>query len=392
MSTPSRSVRPSPASGFTSAPVRSAERPNTIGLGGRDLASLLDKLDGADPGKSVSRRDFARWPFRRANVTFTVTHPGGSEANLRLACRNLSRGGISLLHTSYVHPGSPCRITLPGGDGTPRDLAGTVRRCIHRRGTLHEIGVIFDAEIDVRDFVGEPGGEGLHSLERVPMDQLVGKVLHVESSAIETRIVKHFLRETGLNLAHAATGAEALVAARGQDLLLIDSQLTDMTGIELLARLREAGVRASAIVLTPDPARTARTPSPPTDMGVLGKPLAQETLLRAIAERLIVRRDSRAASSAAPRASRAGAPIEGLADHLTQCAASLERALAAEDNKGVGDVCLQLRGAAPALGLDDLGVAATRTAGVLLSAPLVGAAGDAVRELAAACRRAAEAA
>ncbi len=130
-----------------------------MGLDDRALERMLAALDVSDrPAKPG--RTFLRWPFRRATVPVLVTHPSGQQVRLELACRNLSRGGMSLLHASFLHTGTRCTVTLRDALGQLRELESAVVRCRHCSGMIHEIGVRFDEPVDVRDFVpAEPLAE-----------------------------------------------------------------------------------------------------------------------------------------------------------------------------------------------------------------------------------------
>src|SRR3989337_1747869 len=70
------------------------------------------------PGPEVERvgavkREFVRWPFRLTTARLRVVNPGApTEQAFKVACRNISCSGISLLHSAYVHVGSPCTIEL----------------------------------------------------------------------------------------------------------------------------------------------------------------------------------------------------------------------------------------------------------------------------------------
>src|ERR1051325_1102529 len=109
----------------------SEERPNTIGLQTKPLEALLEFLDHPEDAKNVARRQFSRWPFRQATIRVTISHPGGSTVVLKLACRNISRGGIGLLHTSFVHPGSSCRVELPNINGGMDRIDAGIQRWLH---------------------------------------------------------------------------------------------------------------------------------------------------------------------------------------------------------------------------------------------------------------------
>ena len=75
---------------------RPSHRPNTLGLGDRELNELIDEfVSPKEP--SVFERVFARWPFPTTSVPVKVLHPGGTEVELRLAAAIFwySRGMLS---------------------------------------------------------------------------------------------------------------------------------------------------------------------------------------------------------------------------------------------------------------------------------------------------------
>src|SRR5687768_12470301 len=79
------------------------------------IRHILDKLDKLQSAEPFERSD-ERFPYRRRGVELEVEHIGGTSSRLRVWTRNLSAGGISLLHGSFVHPGSRCELTLPRRD------------------------------------------------------------------------------------------------------------------------------------------------------------------------------------------------------------------------------------------------------------------------------------
>ena len=79
------------------------------------------------------------------------------------------------------------------------------------------------------------------------------RILHVDDQADIRGIVKLALGKIGgFSVCSCASGDEALGAAKEFDpeLLLIDMNMPGMDGMELLARLREAGVRVPAVFFT----------------------------------------------------------------------------------------------------------------------------------------------
>ena len=175
-----------------------AGRPNTLGLRGRDLANLLDEFDIADPIGN-SQRDFVRWPFRYASLTVKLIHPGGNATSIRVACRNLSRGGMSLLHSAYLHPGTRCTVFLPHPALGEVPIDGWVVRCTHRSGMVHELGIAFSKHLDVRIFVPTLRND-MFTLERVDPALLAGTLLYVDDCENSLKIFEHHLRDSALNI------------------------------------------------------------------------------------------------------------------------------------------------------------------------------------------------
>ncbi|GJQ29191.1 MAG: hypothetical protein HBSAPP03_10750 [Phycisphaerae bacterium] len=365
--------------------VLSAERLNTLGLGPRELTALLDMLDASDGQKHNARREFARWPFRETSLNVRFIHPGGSTTTLRLAGRNISRGGVSLLHNGFVHTGTKCLVELPSRAGGLRDVAGVVARCQHRRGMLHEIGIRFNKQVNLREYVRTDGDKELLSMECVAPQKLSGTILHVEDNDLDTRIVGHFLREAPVKLLQAPSGAEALAkASSGIDLMLVDYQLPDMTGLEFARTVRQRGITCPVIMLSANPsACMADGLWEIRGMGLLPKPYTQDELLRVLGERLLLRDEGDGGANQVHDVMKASAPqLRAFADRL-------DAAVKANDLSAAKDAATQLHGSAASLGLAHVSTAA-RVAFDLL--PSLRSLADNPRvfiELAAACRRAA---
>jgi DNA-binding response OmpR family regulator len=334
--------------------ILSAERPNTLGLGPTELSALLDFLDGDDTHCSKARREYARWPFRHVGLNVVFEHPGGGAVTLRLAGRNISGGGVALLHNGFLHPGTACRVALPRHDGSIREVTGRIVRCAHRRGMLHEICIRFDKPIDVRQFARARPGEEFHTLERVDPAKLTGSVVYVEDNALDAKIVHHFLRETAIKLRVCATCSEGLEAAANEcDLLLVDHELPDMLGTAFLRQARERGIVAPAIILTAKPAESMEgnlwaIP----DVGFIRKPFTQDHLLRILAERLLLRNGESQSARAAETTQKNGGA------QLSSFAYLIEEGVKAGDVRALGEVLLRLEQQARSLGATQIADAA----------------------------------
>lgn len=275
-----------------------SDRLNTLGLGARELGILTDFLDSRGASDVSRKRQFARWPFRCTGVDVHLSHPGGSTTVLKLAGRNLSRGGISLLHRGFVHPGTQCRVDLPRPDGHVDAKDGVVARCVHVKGTLHELGIKFEKNIRLREYANPSPGADALTIEHADPKSLSGRVLVVSPAETDARILSHFLRDTSLQCVAVPSGADAIAKAPdGFDLVLMDTPLPDVPTIDLLRQLRTLLPKAPLLAASASPKELMGHGlwdlSP---VGVIDKPYTQGALLRQIAE-LLLFRDS---SSGAP--------------------------------------------------------------------------------------------
>src|SRR3989442_1110037 len=101
--------------------------------------------------------------------------------------------------------------------------------------------------------IGEPAVHGLES-PRMPSPKSAEpvRILYVEDDATSARLVKMIAEKEGYVVAHAANEKECLklVAEDPPGLFLIDLTLPDVSGLDLMARLREKHPTVPAIVVT----------------------------------------------------------------------------------------------------------------------------------------------
>ena len=140
---PSRSKTP---------PLPSTGRANTLGMTSVELEAIYEQLDSGT-GDSSHRRQSSRLSFRQPSVGVEIIQPGGGQTQITVACRNLSRTGLGFLHSSYVHVGTRVVLTLTHRTALRVRVAAKVMRCRHVTRTVHDVGVMFDEPINVRDFM-----------------------------------------------------------------------------------------------------------------------------------------------------------------------------------------------------------------------------------------------
>jgi len=366
-------------------------RPNTVGLGERELGWLLDSLEGRSAG-GAARREFVRWPFRRESIPLELMQQGSAASTLKVACRNLSSKGVGLLHSAYVHPGTRCRVGLPvpGEGGETRMVAGSVVRCQHESGIVHEVGVLFDEPVNCKEFLEQDLFTDWFSMEKVDPAELQGAVVHCMGSELDFKIVRHYLRETRIRLRPAASVEEALeLIAEGADLVIAYHDASGTSGLDLIRELGVRAVQVPSLLVTCDTGPEAQEALAGVGASAyLSKPLSQPLLLRALAEFLMVREGDDRRSSTFADDDPAQVLVEGFLKELRSHAAALDEHIESGDVDACRTICLQIKGVAPSLGFDTIARAAERTAHAIERGRSVEEASQELRTFAAVCRNA----
>jgi CheY-like chemotaxis protein len=359
-------------------------RPNSLGLDAKKLDSLLARVDGRNGSAARRRRKYVRWAFRKITVELQINHPGGSAITCRVACRNLSCGGIGVVHSAFLYPGSTCVVTLPRQGGRPLAASGVILRCVHVQDMVHEIGIKFDREIDVGEFMDRDPLARRFSLEAIEAADLVGIVLHIEHSPLEQQLIRHYLRGSGLRLRPAHRPEQAAAIARdGCDVVLCNLMLPDPGAAAALAAVRAVSSGIPAVVLAADssPATLERVRALAVD-AFLAKPFDDAILLRAIGEFLLVRR-----KEAAEAADDAEVPGRDWASTVAKFPDELEAAVRDNDAGRCYVVCEQIITTARAMRLPALERLARKASDSLSTTMNLAKSEQPVRELITACGR-----
>ncbi len=365
-------------------------RPNTVGLHSDGLNELLDVVDLAGGKGKAVKRVFVRWPFRKESVDVTLLQPGGGNATkLKMACRNISCGGMSLLHNSFVHTGTRVTVKLATPNGGVIESEGKIVRCQHVRGMIHEIGVKFTQEIVVRDFVESNPFNNTFSLERVDPESLRGTIVYADDSAAERKLVTHYLRGTALRLRTVENAQEGLVlAGEGCDLVIVDMEMPGMSGVEMVKSIREAGYSTPVIMVTADATGIARLNVTELNISAfLAKPYSQDTLLRAVAEFISADSGSKQSCSTLAEDHPNRGLVAGYVQQIAESSKKLAACMKGENADGCRTICMQIKGSAANFGFEALGKLAATACTQLTACKSVPESAMQLRTLLAACER-----
>lgn len=134
-----------------------------------NLRKLLDEMDFAHRSFSgTNRRSEPRLSFRRITPPTRVIQVSGDVLSTQTITRNLSSGGVGLLHKPFVYPGSQLVVSLAPTAGKPIHVAGLVVACRYTGEGYHESSVKFDQRINLARFISDAAkGNAEQHLNRV---------------------------------------------------------------------------------------------------------------------------------------------------------------------------------------------------------------------------------
>lgn len=362
---------------------------NTLRIGVRDLDALLDKIERNQSDASNPNREFVRWQFRVVHVDLTIEHNTGSKVVLPVATRNISRGGISLLHSSFVYPGSRCHVSATLDDGSILDMAGVVSRCNHLGGKVHEVGIKFDSEISTKDLLGLDPMQEAYSLERIDPEGLHGTVLIVCGGDLDQQLLIKLLESTSLAISVGEDGQSAVKRAqKGCDLVLVDSQVGDESGADILMALRSQGIDAPVLIMSSDSSSDVRDEMRMAGAsGLITKPFTQDRLHQALAEFLLADGDSGPLYTTLGEHEPAYEILGKFLGDLPRMILTLEKSLRDADSDSCLSICRSLASTASPLGFGPVGELAVVAERALTRGSGVRDAAADIRQLIIACRR-----
>jgi hypothetical protein len=93
---------------------------------------------------------------------------GGATQKVSVSLRDISRGGLAMLHGNFVHKGTKCMFVVCDKERKPvASTTGEVVRCDHVKGTVHDVGIKFASQLPASVLVRLAGAdqEGLEKLE-----------------------------------------------------------------------------------------------------------------------------------------------------------------------------------------------------------------------------------
>jgi len=200
-----------------------------------------------DRVRTSQRQDFAG-----LRIPLILRAPEGDIVRFLACSRDISEGGMSLLHGGFVHAGSPCVVRVPTLGGPHRDLPGSIVRCALVEGRIHELGVQFQNPVDTSEFI-EP--RQTISDEHLLEAPLGGAVLGTESTDEESETLFAHLRTRGASVDLASTIDHLLerLSSREPDLIVLPPPPEAFAACRMIQRIRAAGFEGPILVILREP-------------------------------------------------------------------------------------------------------------------------------------------
>lgn len=343
---------------------------NTLGVNGVAYDRLIDKLNGdPDDPRPDPRRVFTRVPFIEPFVRVLVDAEHSERREMVLACRNLSRGGVALLHSTFMYPGTAVTVYLQRSDGSSPGVRGKVVRVQHRCGVVHEIGVRFDREINARDYGSGDITESAPSVERVSPEKLVGAVVLVAASTDIRARVGEALCDTGVRLRFVPTAQAAMDETDGaMEMMLVELDLPEMSGAELVKKIRLRGVnRPVALIGAPGAGLSRSMVRVCGADALIPTPITTDTMLRTMGEFMLSAWDINQLGKARARLDRA--TLLSLCFELNKLGDTMEQQARLDDRVALFATCRKVRGLALLVGMNGVASMAERLADKATDSP-----------------------
>lgn len=347
-----------------------------------------------ESNRGDNRRAHPRLPFSASQILATVAHPGGTVSELVVACRNLSGGGVAILHRGFLYAGTACEILLPLMTGGKKAVTGRVVRCDHCESNLHEVGIALDQSIDPREFLDV--GVDCPELNDKPMlmPDLRGRVLHLGTDTLDFALFQHQTEGTSLETrsCREPDEAPALLRKTVHDVVFCDLPLEGANAIEVLRALRNSGYRGPIIVASAERnlCRLQRYKKAGAD-DVLLKPFSPTALLRVLSQSVgtvtHLTCSNEPIRSTLPTDSALMPLVAEFVYTAQSTAAALREAAETENLERLRELCLRLQGKGASFGFKVLTEVAAEAVDALNTATCVADVGRHLERLQNLCAR-----
>ena len=265
----------------------------TLRIEPRKLASMLEDLRQEESISTPEQgpENDRVWLNKKILVNFKGKYSSANQYEAHV--RNISATGMSFVLGVYTYPDTPCTITIHTYSGEQQCLSGTVVRCRHLMGMIHEIGARFDSEIELDEFIDQ-SSRSLDGNSSADLSRATGTVLVIEDNVHDQRLLQHTLSDSKLDFTIVSDGASAIEHIADYPALIIcDQNLPDTNGISLIKQIRKEGYGGQIVMVTGEEGEAVRHSAMQAGaMGIVTKPWTPTELKSMVAQALEQANDS----------------------------------------------------------------------------------------------------
>lgn len=258
-------------------------------LSGSELDALIEELNrAATENSGPSKREMRRWSMTGDKAVLTIADSVGAKKHLLIIPRDISTSGMGCLNGVFIHLGTKCVVSLRDRHGKTRSLVGTIARCQHLKGSVHEVGIRFKDPINPEEF-REFHNEHIFHRESVQLDKLRGHILVIEESMMDQKLYAAFFKNTSIELSFAKDAKSGVaMLSESPDLVIVNSMLSDKSGLDLIGEICDSGYAKPILLMSTDSSAATRTAALQAGASeVLIKPVTADLFHRAAAEYLM---------------------------------------------------------------------------------------------------------
>ena len=342
-----------------------AEKTNPAKSAVSKIEEILNRLDQTPATNVPVDRQQRRWNYRRGNVPATIEHPAGGATKLMTQTRLLWADGMSVICSAFIYTGSVFRSTLTSNGTDSVGVVGTIVSCRHIEGVYHEAEIKFKQRIDPHLFIDPAKTTGADGSTPVDLPNLNGKVLYLDDSESDARLLKHYLRGSAIDLTSVKTAAEALTGLKTSiyDIFLCDINLGGGSdGVPVVMAARADGFAGPIVILTAETNATKLAQMKTAGAEhLLPKPYQRNTLIQLmvkIHQQVGAITDGEILYSNLPEEPETDELLSSYVESVKVIADGLLKGMVSKDMTAVRELCLNLRGSAAGYGFVSLGTCA----------------------------------
>jgi len=232
---------------------------DTLRVPQSEIARIIAEMEPADHHGDESRRLYRRYRMQLQRGVLTLRSGRGDGRHFTMAPRDMSADGMGLLIGCYLPSESACTVLLRAADGGTRTINGTVVRCRHAQGLLHDVGVRFASLVKPEELLVSMGDDLRFKAERVDIGTLAGTIAIIDDDEARAGAISaHFMGSSVEVNARSSFDSGVAGIAAGPQMALVHDTIGGRTAREFIAQVRDAGHSCPIVVYAKCPKQAHR--------------------------------------------------------------------------------------------------------------------------------------